>query len=111
MKQVHPKEKDVQKQILEWLELKKYVCHRNNTGTAFSEYKGKRYMVKYGAVGSADIICILPPNGRYCGLEVKGWGKHLSEHQQSFKANIERVGGIYEEVHSIEEVENLLKNF
>lgn len=58
--------------------------------------------------GISDIILILAPYGRFFGMEVKTTDKQ-SDAQSSFQRDIERVGGIYAEVRSLEEAKLALE--
>ncbi len=86
-------EKDVQKVILEYLTLKRIFHYRNNSGVMTSEYKGKRSFVRFGAVGSPDIICVI--KGQYVGIEVKGPKGVQSDNQKDFQKQLELAGGRY----------------
>jgi len=58
-----PKESYVQRQILEYLALKRIFHYRNNS-SAFKRDDGHFY--RFGAKSSPDIICIV--DGRYVGM-------------------------------------------
>ena len=62
-------EKEIQKQILDYLGIKKYFYWRNNTGAMPTMYKGRKGFVRFGDVGSPDIFLVR--EGRIYGLEVK----------------------------------------
>ncbi len=87
------KEKELQKLIMDWLEAKNIFHYRNNSGVMFKEYKGKMSMVRFGAVGSPDVIAVI--DGRYIGIECKGTGGKQSDHQKVFQEQLEKAGGIY----------------
>ena len=73
---------------------------RNNSGSA---RKGKCW-VRYGlARGSADLIGIAAPMGRFVALEVKAPGEHADPHQIAWLDNVRASGGIAAVVHSVEE--------
>lgn len=71
----------------------------------FSEYKGKKRMLKFGAVGSPDIFAI--KDGKIYGLEVKNEKGKLSENQLDFCLDMSAAGGIYKLVRSIDDVVKL----
>jgi hypothetical protein len=84
------KESDLQRQILDYLALKRIFAYRNNTG-AFSNGHGGFY--RFGAIGSPVITCVIA--GQYVGIEVKRPGGKQSDHQKEFQANLEAAGGKY----------------
>lgn len=102
------KEKDVQKAILTYLQAKKVFHYRNNSGGTVINYKDKSYFMKFGATGSPDIICVI--NGQYVGIEVKGTDGKQSDSQKDFQERLEKAGGIYALVHSLDEAIFFLNN-
>lgn len=68
---------------------------------------GDRY-IKYGLVGSADILGILK-GGRFLAIEVKTATGRQSEPQKAFQRMIERFGGVYILARSAEDVERELR--
>ena len=93
------KEKDIQKQILEYLKIKKIFHYRNNTGGFMDK---NNHFYRYGEVGSPDIICVI--NGIYIAIEVKQPKGKQSEGQKAFQENLEKAGGKYWLVYSLEDV-------
>ncbi len=76
---------------------------RNNVG-ALPDVTGR--VVKYGlAPGSADIIAIMAPTGRFIAFEVKTDRKasKQSEDQIAWGKVVEEMGGVYRVVRSAEE--------
>lgn len=57
--------------------------------------KIENWMVKQGQKGSPDIIGILPPDGRFLGIECKVKRNPLSEDQERFRKACESAGGMY----------------
>lgn len=98
------KEKDIQYQILQWLQIVKIFHYRQNTG-AFKTPEGAMY--RFGAVGSPDIVCVR--DGRYIGIEVKQPGKNLSKYQEAFKEELTKAGGHYFVATCLEDVINYFK--
>jgi len=96
------KEADLQRLILDYLSVKKIFHYRNNSGAMVSEYQGKKRFMRFGAVGSPDIVCI--KSGKYIGIEVKGTGAKQSENQLNFQSNMEYAGGQYVLAYSLEDV-------
>lgn len=95
-------EKATQKAILDYLEYKKIFHYRNNSGGGMFKGNNKDYFVRFGAVGSPDIVCVI--GGQYVGIEVKDIKGKLSEGQQSFKERLEKAGGKYILARSLEDV-------
>src|SRR3990167_2664514 len=95
-------EKDTQKTILAYLAAKRIFHYRNNSGGAMVKGNGdKGQFIRFGAVGSPDIICVI--YGHYIGIEVKGPKGKQSDHQKAFQEKLNAAGGIYLLVHSFEE--------
>jgi hypothetical protein len=84
------KESDVQRQILDYLKLKRIFHYRNNSGVFVDANK---HFYPFGATGSPDIICVL--NGRYVGIQVKAAKGKQSVHQKEFQNHLEAAGGKY----------------
>lgn len=104
------KESEIVRQIL--LELGNepdFRIWRNNTG-ALPDVTGR--LVKYGlAPGSADLIGILAPRGRFIALEVKTErrGSEPTEEQISWGDVVSSMGGIYAVVRSAAEAREVLE--
>lgn len=122
-------EAQIQKSILEYLQIKGIFCWRVNTGAVVSEYKGKKRFVRFGAPGVSDIVGIrsfrarvggdLRPLidfdgtpmtciGRFFAIEVKKPGNKLSPAQEAFKVEVERAGGLFITAYSLADVEKAL---
>jgi hypothetical protein len=73
---------------------------RNNTGCAKADYGGKSRLIRFGKVGSSDIVGILPATGRWLAVETKrpaSPGKRagaLTENQRGFLEMIREAGGV-----------------
>jgi hypothetical protein len=72
---------------------------RQNTG-ALKDSNGR--LVRYGLVGSGDISGILA-GGRRLEIECKVGKGRQSEHQRAFGEMIQRYGGVYLVVRSVED--------
>ena len=68
------------------------VVMKNNTGVLKSE---KGYYVKYGMVGSSDLICCIAPHGRFVGIEIKTGRARQSDQQKKYEKAINKAGGRY----------------
>lgn len=66
---------------------------RNNTGARKIEENGSSRFIRFGHVGSADIIGVA--NGRFVAFEAKSDRGRQTENQRMFQAEIERHRGIY----------------
>jgi hypothetical protein len=79
--------------------------HNNTKGhkADFGHYRGYvrgpwSYSEETGVInlkGTTDIIALLPPEGRFLGLEGKVKGKRLDPEQRKFRKAVERSGGLY----------------
>lgn len=78
---------------------------RQNTGAMKGRYKGKRWFVRFGISGQADISGIVKPGGKRIEIEVKQPGKNQTMAQLVFMDRIRKSGGIYLLVHSVEELQ------
>ena len=96
------KESELQQSILQYLALKRIFHYRNNSGALAGEHKGKRWFVRFGTVGSPDIVCVI--NGQFVGIEVKAPNGKQSEHQKEFQERLEAAGGRYLVAHSLDDV-------
>lgn len=99
-------ETDIQRAILEFLQYKGIFCWRNNSG-ALQDKNGR--LVRFGKVGSSDIMGILP-DGKFLAIEVKGPKGKLSDHQKEFLDGISKNNGVAIVARSVEEVEQDLKH-
>lgn len=91
--------------ILEYLRLRGIFAYRNNTGAIKTENR----FIKFGTPGSPDIICVFA--GRFIGLEVKTKSGKQNDNQKAFqKELVERGGGIYFVVRSVEEAQEAIED-
>lgn len=79
------KETRLQHDILIYLAYRGVEAWRNNTGAFYR----RGHMIKYGTLGSTDIIGVLP-NGRFLGIETKTEKGKLSNDQISFHKRVMR---------------------
>ena len=100
------KESDTQNTICEYLERRQHFFWRvNNVGMYDPVNERYRSMPKYARYGVPDIILII--GGVFYGLEVKTKVGQQSVHQKKFQEDVEKVGGIYKVVRSVEDVQEL----
>src|SRR3990167_11017684 len=121
IKSKQPLEAEIQKAILDWLQLLenqgRLIFKRNNAGMRFGEYKGKNYAIKLGVAGSPDIELVVPVwndderiiYGQALAIEVKRPGQKLRENQEAYRKKFEDVGGVWLTAHSLDEVVEFLK--
>ena len=94
-------ERDVLDQIRTAVIAAGCVCMRNNSGAS----KIGRRFIRWGlGKGSADLICIVPPFGRFLGLEVKR-PKHseVTPDQIVWAQGVRRYGGVAGIVKNVDE--------
>lgn len=96
----------VLRDCLAYLQLNGIYCWRNNTGAT----KTAHGFVRYGKVGSSDILGILP-DGRFLAVECKREkGGVVSEKQKEFLSMIEVNHGVALVVNSIEDLQEKINN-
>jgi hypothetical protein len=103
------KEKEVQRQCLDLLALRGVFHFRNNSGAFGGSHKGKRWFVRFGAVGAPDIVAVI--GGVFVGIEVKGPRGKLSEDQEAFGRNLTDAGGVYVVVRDVAHLAAVLDDF
>ena len=109
------KESVVVAQCLEWLAKHRIFCWRNNTGS-YRTPEGR--FIRYGHVGSGDIIGITPvvitsemvgrTVGLFTAIECKTATGKQSKPQQVFQTMIERNGGVYIVARSTSDLERAI---
>lgn len=103
-------EKEIQHLILQYLQLRKIFCWRNNTGAFGAEYNGKKRFIRTGLVGSGDIIG-LTPSGRFFSIEVKVPGRPPTFEQIQFMNAVKHNNGIAFVATCLEDVQKGLDIF
>jgi len=106
MKRLKMLEKDIQRQICKYLQLKGYFFTRVNTIGLFDAKRGVRRKNPYITKGMPDILVFVPQKGIY-GLEVKREGAYQSPEQKHFENMFDMAGGKYFVVRSIEDVQEI----
>lgn len=79
-------------------------CQKRYNCFLWKNQTGQRGGVRFGLLGSSDILGLLGDNGRFIAIEVKIGKDTLSGDQEGFKAQIERLGGVFIEARAIEDV-------
>lgn len=90
-------EKYIQRDILKWLNSTGLMHWRQNSGALTV---GRR-LVRLGPNGAPDIVVVVPPSGRFLGLEVKSYKGRLRPAQKAFRDDLVRSGGLYVVVRSV----------
>jgi hypothetical protein len=104
-----PLEKEVQRDILDWLERVGVWAWRQNRGAFAATHNGKRRFVKFGCRGQSDVGGVLP-GGRALFIEVKRpGGDGPTPDQQWFIDTANRSGGLAFVARGVAEVEAALK--
>jgi hypothetical protein len=100
-------ETEIQREIMERLRRKPGIyAWRNNSGAT----KTKRgQFLRYGHVGSGDIIGVAAPDGRFFSIEVKTTKGVVSEEQENFILTMHGLGAIAFVAHSADEAMTTLE--
>ena len=94
-------------ECLEWLARNRVFAWRNNTGSYRTDSGA---FVRYGHVGSADIIGVLPfagptwTRGAFLAVECKTPSGRQSKPQKVFQSLVERSGGVYVLARSVDDL-------
>jgi len=102
-------ESNVLREVLQWLarERASWLVWRNSVGAHHGVDTGT--FVRFGLPGSPDIICIVPPNGQFVGIECKRRnGGRQSPEQRAFQAACEKRGGVYVLARSVEDLRKVI---
>lgn len=97
-------EKETQKAVLQYLAIRNIFHWRNNSGATKTIGGG---FIRFGAVGSPDVFAI--HKGTIYGLEVKDVKGRLSDGQKIFQEGMNKAGGTYVVVRSLDDVLELFK--
>jgi len=112
-------EAQIQAAIMDYLATERILAFRNNTGAMFGYHNGKKWAVRFGVPGMADIVSypkLKRPSGAwteiYDGIlwiEVKAPKGKQSELQKDFQKLVESHGHTYLLATSVDEVMEFLK--
>jgi hypothetical protein len=112
MKPGTPLEKDIQRVICEWLQLKKYFFWRSNNIPVYGKNNAGamtfRSLPKFTPRGLPDIMLI--NKGKFIAIEIKRPGAKLRPEQASFGLNCIGHGGFFIAVHSLDELQEYIGN-
>lgn len=111
---IQVKEKDVQRQIRDYLSAKGIFNVRYNTGMAVAEYKGRKRVIRYHDLGpgAADIQALIetlkPGAFRVLWIECKAPKGQQSVAQMGFEQMVRRRGMEYVVARSIDDLKEYL---
>jgi hypothetical protein len=105
------KEAELSRVIKDYLQFqenlgKLYFVRNNSLAGTLLRKNGYKSYVRQGKKGSPDFIVLA--DGKYIGLELKGEGGKLSPEQEEAKKKIEKLGGIYKIITSLEDLIEIL---
>lgn len=98
------KESIIQADILKWLKSTGLMVWRSNSGSLF--LRGRH--INLGPLGCADISVIVPPLGRFVGLEVKSAKGKIRKDQVTYAAGLTAAGGAYFIVRSVQDAKDAI---
>lgn len=110
---IRTKESDILATIMDGLAAKRIWRKRMNSGAMKGAHKGKRWFVRFGEPGMADILATFPLRD-YGGtevlwIEVKNEIGKTSPDQDAFRKEVEEAGHSYFVARSWDEVETHLR--
>ena len=88
-------EAQVLKACLDILAAKKLFHWRVNNIPVYDSAKQSWRAMPYGSMIGVPDIALIMPGGLYCGLEIKSSIGRMSKEQDTFKRDIEELGGVY----------------
>ena len=101
MRKKPPLEKEIQKQIIDYLRIKRWVVIKFNNVGIFKQ-ETKKY-IPPSQKGIAD-LSVCSPQGRFIAIEVKREKGIVTEDQKAFGEEIEARHGIYLVARSIDDI-------
>jgi hypothetical protein len=105
-----PRESDLVRACLAYLQLAKVPAWRNNSGAAaFAGPAGRKRFVRFSVEGCSDILGVLPPAGRLLAVECKRPGGKLTPAQAAFLSAVGAAGGLAFVVRSVDDLAAALR--
>ena len=98
----HEREQDIQRSILDYLRIKKFVVFKHNS-TQFGVRDGKGFAFSSADKGVSDIIAC-SKSGRFVAIEVKKPGGKATPEQVEFISRVKLNGGIGIFAYSLDDV-------
>jgi len=100
-------EKETQKAAIQLLTARRIFHYRQNSGAYEKSYTAKNGSVRkgfiaYGTPGAPDILAVI--KGKYVGIEIKDTKGTQSEDQVKFQEALEKAGGTYLLIRSIDDL-------
>lgn len=99
----HQKESDIQKAIIDYLKLKKYVVFKHRNVGIYKKDSDRYIPLPKSELGISDIIGC-SPSGKFLAIEVKKPGGKATDDQIKFIKSIVDNGGIGMIAYSIDDV-------
>lgn len=104
-------EKDIQREVCEWLQSEGFFFWRNNNVPIFGRsndgIKRFRAMPKYTPKGLPDVFVL--DNGEFYGLEIKREGGRISPEQRVMQESFKKNGAHYHFVFSLNDVKEIFR--
>ena len=101
------KEREIQKQILDYLHLKGYLAFKHRNVGIYKKSTNRYIPLAFGEKGIADIVGCTH-NGIFFAIEVKMPKKKPSLEQKEFLEKVHQQNGISILAHSLDDVVDLL---
>jgi len=92
------------KAFITYIKRQGHWCWRNNSGATKA---GGRFM-RFGAVGSGDIMVVVKPNGRLLSIEAKAGKNKATDNQKEWMEKVKASGGVAGVARSFADVDELL---
>lgn len=106
LKELIKKEKEIQKEIMEWLNNNNVFHYRQNSGVFFINGR----MIRAGVTGISDIVGVLN-GGVAFYIEVKKYGGKVSENQKSFLERAKNAGAITVVAYCLDDVKKVFNKY
>lgn len=104
-----PKERDIQRQCMDWLKLWGALVVRTNSGAfTVGEGRARRFVRANSEPGCSDCLCVLPGGG-FAALEFKRPGNKPTDSQKSFLGEVAKRGGLALVVSSLDGLREALR--
>lgn len=100
----HRTETQLVRACLDYLAARGIYAWRNSTGATKI---GERFL-RFGKVGSADILALIPPTGRLAAIECKNGRGKTTPAQEAFLEAIRANGGLAVVVRSVDDLHDVI---
>ncbi len=102
-----PSEKQIETAIRVALSMSHVMCMKNRIEACW-QCRAKPKKTDGLGLGSADLICIVPPVGRLLAIECKAEKGRTTEDQERWLAQVRKYGGVAGVARSVEEAFRLV---